>query len=376
MRLAHALAALALAACLSAAAAVPTTISYQGYLTSGGVPVNSTVNLTVNLYSNASGGPSVWAESHNGVAVANGIYNIVLGGSNPLDENILNGQLYLGVTVAPDAEMVPRMPLTSAPYAIRAKALDVTLDVGGGGTGLTSAPAGGLLYGQGAGALGVTGAGSAGQVLTATAGGVPQWSNSTGAAPLTISHPAWIVLQGATFDSNGIDLPSARVLSIGGSQVVGSRQPGVASAAIASGYDVGDPNSRFGLSSGCDGATVTAGNTCSITVTYIPGNPGSNDALLTLTSTASNSPHRVHLSTVFLASAPQAGAVSVSHSALSDFTTVNPQVVTFTNTTGGVIQFGTATTSAQVATTADFDALVMQFNALLERLRNHGLIEP
>jgi hypothetical protein len=197
IRLARLLAILALGASLSASAAVPPKMSYQGYLTSPtGVPVSATVSMTLKLYDALTGGNLVWSETQP-VAVANGVYNVVLGiGLVPLDETVLNGPRFLTVAVETDPDMTPRTPLASAPYAILAKALDGTINasqvtgtlaVANGGTGLASITTNGLLYGQGTSAPAVTSAGSAGQVLTATAGGVPQWSNS--APSLLISHP-------------------------------------------------------------------------------------------------------------------------------------------------------------------------------------------
>ena len=250
MRFAHAFAALAVAACLSAAAAVPTNLSYQGYLTSPtGVPVNTTVSMEVKLYNALTGGGVVWSDTQS-VAVVNGVYNVVLGSvANPLDENVLAVPLYLTVAVNGDPDMAPRTPLASAPYAILAKALDGTLPVEKGGTGLDSIATGGLLYGQGTSAPGVTGAGTLGQVLTATAGGVPQWSSSS-TPNLLISHPGpgvftiqtlgqHVAVQGTTFDFSGIGLASGTALSVDGLQVVGARQPAVIEAMNATGIDVG-----------------------------------------------------------------------------------------------------------------------------------------
>ena len=207
MRLAHALAILVVAASLSAAAAVPEKMHYQGYLTSGGVPVNATVSMTVKLYDAPTDGTLVWSESQS-VPVANGVYNVTLGNTTPLTKTILNGPRYLTVAVGGDPDMTPRTPLASAPYAILAKELDGTL----GSPGL-------------------------GQVLTGTAGGVPQWSNNTGSTPLTIAHPAGIVIQGVTLQGGDVDVPASNIYRIGGNQVVGPRQPSVLFPNYAVGTD-------------------------------------------------------------------------------------------------------------------------------------------
>jgi hypothetical protein len=240
MRFTHAFAVLAVAASLSATAAapiVPTKVSYQGYLTSGGSPVNATVSMNVKLYDALTNGNLIWSEVQS-VGVVNGVYNVVLGNTTPLDESVFTGQLYLTVAVGTDSDMSPRTPLTSAPYAIVAKKLDGTLGVTNGGTGSNNVATGGLLYGNGTSALGVTGAGSAGQVLTATAGGVPQWSSSTAPAGLTISHPVSVTLQGVTFNGGNIELGGSKAISVGGTQVLGAQQTAIANAVDATGVDV------------------------------------------------------------------------------------------------------------------------------------------
>jgi hypothetical protein len=101
-------------------AAPPRTINYQGYLTSSsGVPVSSPEKaMGFTLYSTASGSTPFWSERQT-VRVTNGIYNVELGSATPLN---LPGDIryFLGVTVPPDPEMMPRQELTGVPYALRA----------------------------------------------------------------------------------------------------------------------------------------------------------------------------------------------------------------------------------------------------------------
>lgn len=223
MRFAYAFAALAVVASQSAVAAVPTKITYQGRLTNGGVPVNATVSMTVKLYDHPTAGNLIWLETQS-VAVANGLYNVILGNTQPLDENMLAAQLYLTVAVEFDPDMMPRVPLTSAPYAIRAKALDGTLGVAGGGTGATTFGEGRLLYGQGTGAIGALANAPGGRILVS--------------GFLPTDPPTW---SGVTADFNGLILAANQGILIGIEQVVGARQPAVADAVNATGVDVADP---------------------------------------------------------------------------------------------------------------------------------------
>jgi hypothetical protein len=116
---------------------VPKKISYQGLLTTSGTPVpDGNYNLTFNLYTNSSGGTSLWTETHTGVPVSNGTFNVILGQITSLDGVSFAGQLYLGVAEGSNPEFSPRTPLTSAPYAMRADTAQYATS-GGGGGGLT-----------------------------------------------------------------------------------------------------------------------------------------------------------------------------------------------------------------------------------------------
>ena len=111
-------------AALPAQAAVPGTLNYQGQLTSAaGVPVSGTVNITFKLYDVASGGTARWSETQS-VTVSNGQYNVTLGmPATPLDPALFTVPLYLGISVGTDAEMTPRMALSSAPYAFHSSGI-------------------------------------------------------------------------------------------------------------------------------------------------------------------------------------------------------------------------------------------------------------
>ena len=92
-------------------------ISYQGRLTDGvGNPINGTRDLTFRLYTAESTGTPIWEESHPGVQVTNGLFNVVLGGNTILDEANFHQPLWLETVVAGET-LTPRQPLMGAPYA-------------------------------------------------------------------------------------------------------------------------------------------------------------------------------------------------------------------------------------------------------------------
>jgi hypothetical protein len=107
-------------------AAIPYTINYQGYLTNaGGSPVNGTVSMTFSLYTVVSGGTVLWTETQN-VIVSGGIYGVILGSVSALTPVAFDVPYWLGVRVGSDAEMTPRVQLTSVGYAFTS---DMAMDL-------------------------------------------------------------------------------------------------------------------------------------------------------------------------------------------------------------------------------------------------------
>jgi len=113
------LAALLATAPMVAHAAAPSTLSYQGVLTDaqGALVPDAGYDLIFTLYDAASAGSPVWTETHNTVPVVKGGFGVVLGSITPLALEF-DRPLWLGIAVASDAEMTPRVALTSAPYAL------------------------------------------------------------------------------------------------------------------------------------------------------------------------------------------------------------------------------------------------------------------
>ncbi len=121
----------------TAYAQVPRSISYQGLLIKAGQPVNSQVNVKINVYNAA--GQVLYTETMNQVQVNNGIFNVLLGGNSGLLPSSLkfDEQYYLGVDVDNTGEISPRTPFTAAPYALNAQTV--------GGVGVSVTPQPGML---------------------------------------------------------------------------------------------------------------------------------------------------------------------------------------------------------------------------------------
>lgn len=112
--------------------AVPGTIAFQGFLTdSAGTPVEGSVNLDVALYDVYAAGTPLWGpESHLGVTVDQGVFQIALGCSTAFPAGLFSSQpLYLGVRVNSEPELA-RTQLHSAPFAMRTAVADSAAEAG------------------------------------------------------------------------------------------------------------------------------------------------------------------------------------------------------------------------------------------------------
>lgn len=122
------LALLAIAA-TAAMAQVPRTINYQGRIADGPNPVTGTRQMTVSLYTVATGGTSLFTESHS-VVFKDGIFTVGIGTETPggIPTSIsFDQQYWLGVTIEnfnSGNELTPRYILRSSPYSFRTHIAD------------------------------------------------------------------------------------------------------------------------------------------------------------------------------------------------------------------------------------------------------------
>lgn len=104
-----------------AGAAVPESISYQGYLTDRfGQPNSETLDITFSVYTAPVGGAALWTDVQS-VSMFQGLFTVALGSdANPFPAGLFDTPLWLGITVADDNEMEPRRALTSVGFAFKA----------------------------------------------------------------------------------------------------------------------------------------------------------------------------------------------------------------------------------------------------------------
>lgn len=117
------LALLALLASAGLAMAVPQQIDYQGKLTdSAGANINGATSMVFRIWNHVTAGSVVWAETQAMVMVESGLFHVNLGAGYPIEEGLFNADgLYLSIQVGADAQMTPRLPLQSVPYALVAE---------------------------------------------------------------------------------------------------------------------------------------------------------------------------------------------------------------------------------------------------------------
>jgi hypothetical protein len=110
-------------------------VSFQGRLTSadGVAAPNGSYDMVFNFYDVATGGSPLLTDRHAGsantVPVSGGLYTVLLGGGEIItgSESTLwsvflnHQQVYVGISVAAEPEMSPRLLLTRTPYAVRAE---------------------------------------------------------------------------------------------------------------------------------------------------------------------------------------------------------------------------------------------------------------
>jgi hypothetical protein len=98
---------------------IPRTLSYQGMLTdTTGVPkLDGTYTFTFRLYQIATGGNALWTEQKT-LSLQHGLFSTNLGDQVVFPASLtFDRQYWLGIQVASNPEMTPRIPLTSSGYS-------------------------------------------------------------------------------------------------------------------------------------------------------------------------------------------------------------------------------------------------------------------
>jgi hypothetical protein len=106
-------------------------VAFQGRLTaSNGAPLTGAYAFVVRLYTVPTGGEAVFAETLAATAVDNGVYSLVVGAAperGTLSEALSNDDVWMELEVAGET-LAPRVRITSAPFAARARTADAAGD--------------------------------------------------------------------------------------------------------------------------------------------------------------------------------------------------------------------------------------------------------
>ena len=101
---------------------VPNVFNYRGVLrdSDGNLAANGEYDLTFRIYDALTGGNELYKQTHTGVIVRDGAFSVSL--TDIPDQVFTDGvDRFIGVTVEPYQEMVPRQRLASVPYAVQAQ---------------------------------------------------------------------------------------------------------------------------------------------------------------------------------------------------------------------------------------------------------------
>lgn len=102
-------------------AQVPPVITIPVFLEEGGVPVNGQRTIDVRWYTASAGGSAIYSES-NTTTVDQGVAVLTMGTIVPISDSLLlQGPIWVGVSIDGGPELVPRTFLASVPYALLAQ---------------------------------------------------------------------------------------------------------------------------------------------------------------------------------------------------------------------------------------------------------------
>jgi hypothetical protein len=98
------------------AAILGDAIPIQGQLTdASGNPLAGDHSVTFSLYDDPAAGILLCSTNYSPLSLTNGLFNVTITGCS--DTEISGQQLYLGIQIDADGEMIPRQPIYAVPYA-------------------------------------------------------------------------------------------------------------------------------------------------------------------------------------------------------------------------------------------------------------------
>ncbi|MDZ4710554.1 MAG: hypothetical protein SH818_19295 [Saprospiraceae bacterium] len=106
-------------------AQIPGTINVQGVLTnaSGQIVSNGNYSITFRLYASAQDATVLWEEKQDNLNVQGGVFSASLGKIKPFTLPF-DKTYFLGLQIGLEAELAPRIEMTSTPYSMMAKSVE------------------------------------------------------------------------------------------------------------------------------------------------------------------------------------------------------------------------------------------------------------
>jgi hypothetical protein len=117
---------------LNAPADIPRVMNFQGYLVDegGNPPPNNDYDMLFKIWTDSTGGDSLWAQEITNVEIDSGLYSVTLGIGHPININP-NQQLWLEVDIEGLLNTDDRYRLAAVPYSLSAIMADSCRTAGG-----------------------------------------------------------------------------------------------------------------------------------------------------------------------------------------------------------------------------------------------------
>ncbi len=112
---------------ITAFAAVPPMVNYQGKLTKadGTLLADGTYSMTFAIYNVPTAGLPLWWETNTSVQVKKGLFSVLLGSVRAFAADTFTDEArWFGVKVGEDLEMSPRQQIAAVPFAFKAAVAD------------------------------------------------------------------------------------------------------------------------------------------------------------------------------------------------------------------------------------------------------------
>ncbi len=100
---------------------VPLVMDYKGYVRGAeGQSLSGYYTITFRLDGEVIASEALWSETHEDVTVRDGYFSVLLGNNSAMPADLFKNQpdRFIGVTIDPYDEMVPRQRVASVPYAM------------------------------------------------------------------------------------------------------------------------------------------------------------------------------------------------------------------------------------------------------------------